>query len=100
MVRSLLKETHGIAARARTARATRSSLFATGTRQAIESGAAQACAALIERAVRNARALYGPGTQIYLTGGAAPVLRPLLTLRHVHEPALVLLGLAVCMADP
>jgi type III pantothenate kinase len=99
MVRSLLRDTHGIAARARTARTTRSRLFATGTRQAIESGAAQACAALIERAVRNARAQYGAGTRIYLTGGAAPALRPLLTLRHVHEPALVLLGLAVCMAD-
>lgn len=100
MVRSLLRDTHGIAARARTARVARSGRFATGTRQAIESGAAQACAALIERAAGNARSEYGTRTQIFLTGGAAPALRPLLTLRHVHEPALVLQGLAVCLSDP
>ncbi|MEP7314880.1 MAG: type III pantothenate kinase [Pseudomonadota bacterium] len=98
MVRALLRNTHGIAARARTRRATRPVRFATTTRQAIESGAAQACAALIEHAVRNARDEFGARTQVFLTGGAAPALRSLLSLPHVHAPALVLQGLAVLLA--
>jgi type III pantothenate kinase len=94
MVDSLLRDTSGIAMRARGARAGRA-LFAKNTRAAIEQGARFAAAALVDRAVAEASALLGSRPIVFLTGGAATSVRPLVKCAHRHVPALVLRGLAV-----
>jgi type III pantothenate kinase len=97
MLESLLRDTSGIARRARGVRPGRS-LFATNTRAAIEQGARFATAAAIDRAVTEAGRLIGSKPVVYLTGGDAPSVRPLVKCAHRHVPALVLRGLAVLAA--
>jgi type III pantothenate kinase len=99
MVESLLRDTSGIARRARGVRAGRV-LFAKNTRAAIEQGARFATAALIDRAVAEAARLIGSKPMVLLTGGAAPSVRPLVKCAHRHVPALVLRGLAVLAGTP
>lgn len=94
MVESLLRDTSGIARRARGVRPGRS-LFARNTRAAIEQGARFATAAVIDRAVAEAGRLVGSKPVVFLTGGAASSVRPLVKCAHRHVPALVLRGLAV-----
>jgi type III pantothenate kinase len=99
MVASLLRDTSGIARRARGARAGRA-LFAKNTRAAIEQGARFAAAAVIDRAVAEARRASGSKPVVFLTGGGASSVRPLVKCAHRHVPALVLRGLAVLAAVP
>lgn len=116
MIESLLKDTSGIQRRAGTRRAgTRSALFAllpdvgratanprpgTGrlfardTRAAIEQGSRHATAAVIDRAVAEARLALGVLPVVLLTGGAAGEVRQLVRARHRLVPDLVLRGLA------
>jgi type III pantothenate kinase len=70
-------------------------LFARSTRAAIERGASYASAALIDRAVREARAVLPTAPVVLLTGGAARALAPLIRAKHVHVPDLVLRGVAL-----
>ncbi|MGC4029639.1 MAG: type III pantothenate kinase [Steroidobacteraceae bacterium] len=97
MRRALLGQTHGIAVRAAGARRGRSALpgLADNTRDAIDLGSVRACAALVDRCITELRRSLGTAPRIYLTGGAAPVIAPLLACRAQHDPALVLHGLAV-----
>ncbi len=95
MVSSLLKGTRGIAVRVQGSRRRDHSPLATDTRNAILAGALEASAALIERCARQARQLHGRGTRVYLTGGGAAAVAPLLTLDCTVLPDLVLRGLAV-----
>jgi type III pantothenate kinase len=80
-------------------------LFARDTRAALEGGSLHACAALVERAAREAQELLELHPQLLLTGGhAAAVHRMLAPLEGVGQYAilvedLVLAGLAV-LADP
>jgi type III pantothenate kinase len=99
MVESLLRDTSGIARRAGGARPGRA-LYAKNTLAAIEQGARFATAALIDRAVAEASALIGSKPLVFLTGGAAPSVRPLVKCAHRHVPALVLRGLAVIAGRP
>jgi type III pantothenate kinase len=101
MVSSLLEETDGIGKRAGPAAARRrrpaaSEFFVRATRDAVETGARFAAAAAIDRAVLESRASLGRMPLVLLTGGAAPLVAPLLRTRRVrHVPDLVLQGLAV-----
>jgi type III pantothenate kinase len=96
---SLLTKTNGIRRRARGG-ASSGSLFARSTRSAIEQGSRFAAAAVIDRAVGEARALLGRAPLVLLTGGGAPALRPLIRSAHTLVPDLVLRGLAVLASTP
>ena len=93
MIESLRADTSGIERRSRGAAAGRA-LFARNTRAAIEQGARYACAAVIERAVTEARRILQEIPAVILTGGGAPALRRTLRVRHQLVPDLVLRGLA------
>jgi type III pantothenate kinase len=94
MKSSLLTQTSGIRRRARGGTSA-GSLFARSTRAAIEQGSRYAAAAVIDRAVAEARTLLGRSPLVLLTGGGAPALRPLIRSAHTLVPNLVLQGLAV-----
>jgi type III pantothenate kinase len=104
MIDALLQYTAGIRRRAGGRRilgvgdAAPASLFARDTRAALIVGARHACAALIERGVRQGRSMLGRGPRLILTGGAARAIIPLLRIAYRREDDLVLRGLAV-LAD-
>ena len=97
MVETLFTRTHGIQRRARGgSRGGGTGLFARSTRQGVMQGARYAAAALIDRAVAEARVLLsGRKPLVVLTGGEAAAVRPLLKRGGVLVPDLVLQGLAV-----
>jgi type III pantothenate kinase len=74
-------------------------LFARATRAAIGQGARYAAAAVIERAIDEARSLIGRKPAVLLTGGGAPSIKALLRSSSESVPNLVLLGLAVWAGD-
>jgi len=92
MVQSLLKNTDGIRKRARGGREGHR-LFANNTLAAIERGAGYAAAAVVDRAVEEARAEIGAEYVLVLTGGAASIVQPLIRSAYVVVPDLVLRGL-------
>jgi type III pantothenate kinase len=94
MVKSLLKSTSGIEVRAQGGSSGRG-LFARETSAAIEQGAWYAAAAVVDRAVIEARKTLRITPLLYLTGGASKQLHPLVQTTHVSIPDLVLRGLAV-----
>jgi type III pantothenate kinase len=94
MVLSLLANTDGILRRARGTASGRS-FFARNTRGALEQGARYAAAAVIDRAVSEAKQLLGKAPLVLVAGGAARHIGPLLRSRHRVVPDLVLRGLAV-----
>jgi pantothenate kinase type III len=93
----LFTRTHGIQRRARGgSRGGGAGLFARSTREGVVQGARYAAAALIDRAVEEARVLLGGKKPlVVLTGGEAAAVRPLLQRRGVLVLDLVLRGLAV-----
>jgi type III pantothenate kinase len=101
MVHSLLRNTRGIARRAAgrkkissaPARAIRP--LADNTRNAIELGSLIAAAALVDRVVTEIRTSLRKSPVVFVTGGAADQLTPLLRCTHRSEPELVLRGLAL-----
>jgi type III pantothenate kinase len=95
MTRSLLEGTQGIAPRAQGSSKPRSKGLARDTAGAIHQGALLATAALIERAERDVRREHGRRTKVYLTGGGAQAVLPLIDCELHHCPDLVLRGLAV-----
>ena len=95
MVDSLLRSTNGIRRRARSGPRGVRSLFARTTRTAIGQGAAYAVAAVIDRAIEEARAQLGRRPILVLTGGGAASVQPLLRHPCITVPDLVLQGLAV-----
>ena len=101
MVDSLLNNTDGIRRRAQGGARGGSSLFGRSTRAAIMQGSRYAAAALIDRAVGEARALVpGRAPLVMLTGGGAASIQPLVQSTCVSVPDLVLRGLAVLCAEP
>jgi type III pantothenate kinase len=97
MVDSLLRNTSGILKRSRGPSVT-PTLFSRSTRDAVEQGARYAAAAVVDRAVTEARQLLGTAPLVLLTGGAAQPLRAVIRSRHIAVPDLVLRGLAVIAA--
>ncbi len=92
MVGSLLRSTSGILRRSGGKAGSRS-LFARDTRAGIEQGALYAAAAVVDRAVAEARRALGSSPLVLLTGGAAPAIHPLIRSAHSSIPDLVLRGL-------
>jgi type III pantothenate kinase len=99
MVSSLLKNTSEIAQRAASGR-TQEQLFADNTLGAIQQGAVQALAALVDRAVDTMREQVGQAPALMLTGGASPRLRAAIRSPAREIPDLVLRGLRVAAAEP
>ena len=101
MVHTLLKNTDGIRRRAQGGVGGGNSLFGRSTRAAIMQGSRYAAAALIDRAVGEARALVGGRKPlVMLTGGGAPSVRPLVRSTCSSVPDLVLQGLAALCEQP
>ena len=94
MVSSLLKNTSDIAQRAATGR-TQEQVFADNTLGAIQQGAVQALAALVDRAVDTMQAQLGETPVLLLTGGASVRLRGAIRAAGREIPDLVLRGLLV-----
>jgi type III pantothenate kinase len=92
MIESLLRSTSGILHRSGGKGGGRS-LFARDTRAGIEQGALYAAAAVIDRAVAEARRALNASPRVLLTGGAAPAIHPLIRSAHKSVPDLVLRGL-------
>jgi type III pantothenate kinase len=92
MVESLLHSTSGILHRSG-GKARGRSLFARDTRAGIEQGALNASAAVVDRAVAEARRALDSSPLVLLTGGAAPAISPLIRSPHSGIPDLVLRGL-------
>ena len=101
MVDTLLKNTDGIRRRAQGGAGGGNSLFGRSTRAALVQGSRYAAAALIDRAVGEARALVrGRSPLVVLTGGGAPSVQPLVRSACVSVPDLVLRGLAAFSSEP
>jgi type III pantothenate kinase len=101
MVDALLKNTDGIRRRAQGGTGAGNSLFGRSTRAGLVQGSRYAAAALIDRAVGEARALVrGRAPLLILTGGGAPSVKPLVRSACVSLPGLVLRGLAVLSTEP
>ena len=94
MVSSLLKNTSEIAQRAASGR-TQEQLFADNTLGAIQQGAVQALAALVDRAVETMLEQLGQAPALLLTGGASSRLRGAMRSPGREIPDLVLRGLLV-----
>lgn len=99
MAAALLADTAGIARRARGLPRPRTgaAAFATDTRGAMQSGADQAAAALVERLRVEARRELGHYPQVVLTGGDGPALARKLKCKFKLVPDLVLRGLAATL---
>ena len=95
MVSSLLNYTNGIRQRAAGGPDGLTSLFARTTRMAIGQGSLYAAAAVVDRAIEEARDQLGSRPLVLLTGGGAAAIRPLIRNTAVSLPDLVLHGLAV-----
>lgn len=93
MRRALLDNTSGIELRGEAMEAV--SLLARDTEGAVRGGTLYAAVAVIDRVVADVRAALGKDVARIITGGDAPILLALLGERFVHEPDLVLQGLAV-----
>jgi type III pantothenate kinase len=98
MVSTLLQETSGIRRRAQGGGSSTSGLFAGSTRDAIAQGARYAAAATIDRAVDEAAQLTSTRPLVVMTGGQAPLVRPLVRSHCVGVADLTLRGLAVLAA--
>lgn len=99
MVSSLLKNTSDIAQRAAGGQA-RDQLFADNTLGAIQQGAVQALAALVERALDTLQKQLGQPPVLLLTGGASGRIQGAIHVAGREIPDLVLRGLAVVAALP
>jgi len=101
MMDALLAHTSGIRRRAgpaaglRLRRAARPRAFGRSTQAGLRSGSVMACAALIERALREARIELGARPQLLLAGGAAGPVAALLQVPHRRVDDLVLRGLGL-----
>ena len=94
MVASLLKNTSDIARRAASGQ-TRDALFADNTLGAVEQGAVQALAALVDRAQETLEKQLGEAPVLLLTGGACARIHSAIRSPGREIPDLVLRGLAV-----
>lgn len=74
-------------------------LFARSTHAAVEQGARYAVAAMVDRAVEEARKVAGRRLLVILTGGGADAVRPLIRSPHESVADLVLRGLAAIAGD-
>jgi type III pantothenate kinase len=95
MVSSLLTQTNGIRRRATGGPDGAAGMFAKTTRTAIGEGARFAAAAIIDRAIEEARIRLGARPLVLLTGGGSAAIKSLIRSTSVSLSDLVLHGLAV-----
>jgi type III pantothenate kinase len=95
MVSSLLTQTNGIRRRATGGPDGATGMFAKTTRNAIGEGARYAAAAVIDRAIEEARIRLGSRPLVLLTGGGSEDIKSLIRSTSVSLSDLVLHGLAV-----
>lgn len=95
MVESLLTQTNGIRRRATGGPSGVATLFARTTRTAIGQGSLYAAAAIVDRAIEEARGQLGSRPLVILTGGGSAAIKSLIRNTSVRLPDLVLHGLAV-----
>ncbi len=109
MLQSLLRDTAGIAPRAAASAAARRGsadssgtlgLLATDTRQAIELGCLSAAAALVDRTVTDVTRRLKGRPVVFLTGGGADAVAPLLRSACKQRDDLVLRGIAILAGIP
>jgi type III pantothenate kinase len=109
MLQSLLRDTAGIAPRAAASAAARRGsadstgtlgLLATDTRQAIELGCLSAAAALVDRTVTDVTRRLKGRPVVFLTGGGADAVAPLLRSACKQRDDLVLRGIAILSGVP
>jgi type III pantothenate kinase len=109
MLQSLLRDTAGIAPRAAASAAARRSsadsagtlgLLATDTRQAIELGCLSAAAALVDRTVTDVTRRLKGRPVVFVTGGGAEAVAPLLRSACKRREDLVLRGIAILAGIP
>ena len=101
MIASLLQGTSNLEDHTAASRSSAGSLFADNTRDAIERGCLLALAALAERAAQELERRVGARPVLLFTGGAAPLVAPLVLAAAELVPDLVLRGLAVlAMTQP
>jgi type III pantothenate kinase len=95
MVNSLLTQTSGIRRRAQGGLRGTAGIFAHTTRAAVAQGSRYAAAAVIDRALEEAREQLKTVPLALLTGGGAAAVKPLIRSACVSVPDLVLHGLVV-----
>jgi type III pantothenate kinase len=109
MLQSLLRDTAGIAPRAAASAAARRGaadatgtlgLLATDTRQAIELGCLSAAAALVDRTITDVTRRMKGRPVVFLTGGGADAVAPLLRSACKQREDLVLRGIAIVAGIP
>jgi type III pantothenate kinase len=109
MLQSLLRDTAGIAPRAAASAAARRGsadatgtlgLLATDTRQAIELGCLSATAALVDRTITDVTRRMKGRPVVFLTGGGADAVAPLLRSACKRRDDLVLRGIAILAGIP
>lgn len=109
MLQSLLRDTAGIAPRAAASAAARRraadatgtlGILATDTRQAIELGCLAAAAALVDRTITDVTRRMKGRPVVFLTGGGADALAPLLRSACKRRDDLVLRGIALLSGIP
>jgi type III pantothenate kinase len=98
MIDTLFTRTSGIRRRAQGGSRPGRALLGRSTKAAVVQGSRYAAAALIDRAVEEAKLLVGRKPLVLLMGGDAAAVRPLLESACVGVPDLVLRGLAVLAA--
>jgi type III pantothenate kinase len=95
MQTALLEGTAGIGDKITSSRDHGRSILPDDTAGAVHGGALYACIALIDRVVDDVSLIMDNELISIITGGDAAVLIPLLRKSYIHEPDLVLKGLAV-----
>ena len=70
-------------------------LLSDGTEAAIRNGTIYMASAMIDRVAADVMERFDEGMRVVLTGGDAPVIQPLLGCRAIHDPDLVLKGIAI-----
>jgi len=95
MIDSLLRRTSDIAQAAQVAPPTGSGMLGRNTAAAVELGASHALAALVVRSIDSVSGLVGARPRVFLGGGDATRIEPLLGLEVEVTSGLVLEGLAV-----
>ncbi|HUO80452.1 MAG TPA: type III pantothenate kinase [Steroidobacteraceae bacterium] len=99
MREALHAQTSGVAAAALLDRAVVDGAFGVNTAGAVQQGARLALASLVDRAARVLEAAAGVAPRIFVAGGAAAEIAPLVTRAVELAPHLVLEGLALVAAE-
>lgn len=70
-------------------------LLSDGTEGAIRNGTIYMAAAMVDRVAADVTDRFGSGIRAVITGGDVPVIQPLLGCETIHDPDLVLKGVAI-----